>query len=213
AGTAPADPGPRARPRVRGGARVYREGALRPRKEVPRVELRHIVVNPNGSCSLIGEQFWMRERNDYNMTGGYFTRQVFYFMDLILVKYAPDGQLSWEKVIPKRQESVNDEGLYSSIALANRGEELFIVFNDDEKNLEIINDPGNNNLRNFNVLKSDPSYIRIDKDGNLERLSPLKGKNGQFKLRPIDSIQCSKNHLAILASRNGLERFCLFELD
>ncbi|MEM7163564.1 MAG: hypothetical protein AAF487_14120, partial [Bacteroidota bacterium] len=30
-------------------------------KEVPRVELRHIVVNPNGSCSLIGEQFWMRE--------------------------------------------------------------------------------------------------------------------------------------------------------
>jgi len=90
---------------------------------------------------------------------------------------------------------------------------LFIVFNDDEKNLEILSDPNNNNLRNFNVLRSDPSLIKIDKDGNISRESPFRGKKGQFKLRPLDSIQCSQNYLAILAQRNGLERFCLFELE
>jgi len=52
-------------------------------KEVPRVELRHIIVNENGSSTIVGEQFWMRERNEYNTAGGFFTRQIFYFMDLV----------------------------------------------------------------------------------------------------------------------------------
>jgi len=182
-------------------------------KEVPKMELRNIVVTENGGSAIIGEQFWIRERSDYTTNGGFFTRQVFYFMNLVVIKYDPTGTLKWDKVIPKRQESINDRGVYSSIALANKGDDLFIVFNDDEKNLEIINDSFNNNLRNFNVLKSDPSYVRIDSDGNVKRESPFKGKKGLYKLRPLDSIQSSKNHLVILASRNGTERFCLFKLD
>lgn len=182
-------------------------------KEVPRMELRHIVVTENGGSAIIGEQFWMRERNEYSANGGFFTRQVFYFMDLVVVKYEPNGDLKWENVIPKRQESVNDRGLYSSIALANKGDDLYLIFNDDEKNLELINDRANNNLRNFNTTKSDPSYVRIDSAGNVKRWSPFRGKKRQYKLRPLDSIQSSKNHLVILASRNGAERFCLFELE
>ena len=181
-------------------------------KEVPKMELRNIVVNANGGSSIIGEQFWFRERNEYNTTGGYFTTKVFYYMDLVVIKYGPNGELKWDKVIQKRQESANDQGFYSSIALAQKDEDLFIVFNDDEKNLSLINNPDNNSLRNFSATKSDPSYVRIDKDGNVKRVSPFKGKKGQYKLRPLASIQCSRNHLVILATRNGAERFCLFEL-
>ena len=182
-------------------------------EEVPYVELRHIVVHDNGECSIIGEQFWTRDRNEFVANGGFLSRPAYYFMDLVLVRYLADGSIKWDRVVPKRQESLDDDGIYSSIALASKNDDLYIVFNDDEKNVEILNNPDYGNLRNFNISRSDPSYVRVDSNGNVSRQSPFKGQKAQYKLRPVDSIQSSKNHLVILASRNGTERFCVFDLN
>lgn len=180
-------------------------------KEVPRMHLQHIIVNDEGGATLVGEQYWIRERNEYSINGGYYTRQIFYYMDLVVVKYNNDGSVKWARDVPKRQESVNDNGEFSSIAIANRDNDLFIVFNDNSKNMEIIGTE-NENLRNFNTLRSNPSLVKIKEDGTIARIDPFKDSKGNFTLRPREFMQCSKDHLIILASRNGNERFCLFDL-
>ena len=180
-------------------------------KEVPRMHLQHIIVHKDGGSTLVGEQYWIRERNEYSLNGGYYTRQIYYYMDLVIVKYNIDGSVNWAKAIPKRQESINDNGEFSSIAIANRDDELFIVFNDNAKNLELV-DEGGGNLRNFNTMRSDPTYIWVDKVGNVSKQSPFLDTKGNYVLRPREFIQCSKDYMVILAARNGNQRFCLFDL-
>ncbi|NND78071.1 MAG: hypothetical protein HKN39_07800 [Flavobacteriales bacterium] len=180
-------------------------------REVPRMHLQHIIVHKEGGATLVGEQYWIRERNEYSINGGYYTRQIYYYMDLVVVKYNADGSVNWATAIPKRQESINDNGEFSSIAIANRNDELFIVFNDNARNMELIGE-GSENLRNFNTMRSDPAYVSLDAEGNVSKQSPFKDTKGNFVLRPREFIQCSKDHMIILASRNGNERFCLFEL-
>lgn len=181
-------------------------------KEIPRVTLKYLLVNNEGDATLIGEQFWVRERSEYDLHGGYYTRSIFYYMDLILVRYNENGNIEWSQSIPKRQESIDDEGTYSSIAVANRSDWIYIVFNDNPKNKELLETGGGAVIKNFNITKSSPSLVSIDPEGNLSRQNVFSDKKEFYTLQPKDFMQCNEDQLVLLATKNGLDRFCFFNL-
>lgn len=182
-------------------------------KEIPRVTLKYLLVDNQGDATLIGEQFWVRERSEYDLHGGYYTRSIYYYMDLILIRYDEDGNVAWTKSIPKRQESIDDEGTFSSIAVGNRSDWIYIVFNDNPKNKELLETGGGGVIRNFNITKSSPSFVSIDPQGNMSRRNIFKDKKEFYILQPRDFMQTSEDQLVLLATKNGLDRFCFFDLS
>ena len=66
------------------------------------------------------------------------TRTVYYHHnnDLIVIKISKDGEIKWMDKIMKTQ-NVSSTSRYNSYALFVKGESLYFVFNDNEKNLTI----------------------------------------------------------------------------
>ena len=58
-------------------------------------------------------------------------RMDYYFDDIILVAFHPDGRMHWREVLYKRQFSQDDGGQYSSFCVVQSPDRLRILYNDE----------------------------------------------------------------------------------
>ncbi|MEO8591426.1 MAG: hypothetical protein ABI432_18745 [Flavobacteriales bacterium] len=102
-------------------------------------ELREIVRSTDGGAVMIGEQYdYYVTHTSYmnaNGTTSYTTSYHYVYNDIIAVSIDPDGNIAWAVKVPKRQHTVNDRGFYSSFGMTVKGERIYLVFNDNGKNL------------------------------------------------------------------------------
>lgn len=172
--------------------------------ELPEFDLHDIVLREDGGAVLLAEQYKMVVVTSSVPTsnGGSTTVTTFhyYYNDAIVVNIDPQGNIEWAVKVPKRQHSVNDNGMYSGFALEVKGDEIFIMFNDTGENLFLR--PGDK-VRQFELTGNDALVVlvTINANGEVSREALFSPERREAILRPRDCGQLEDKSLFIYASR------------
>lgn len=101
-------------------------------------KIRDLIVKPDGTSTLLAEQYYVREVTRTYTTSNGGTRTVttyyYYYKDIIALNFDDNGDLVWKTVIDKYQMSTNDGGYYSSFFTILDGNDINIIYNDRESN-------------------------------------------------------------------------------
>ncbi|MBZ0207817.1 MAG: hypothetical protein K8H89_15990 [Flavobacteriales bacterium] len=182
--------------------------------ELPEFVLHDIIHRDDGGAVLIAEQYFMRVVTTTSSTpnGGTTTSTTYhyYYNDVVVVNIDPQGNIEWATKVPKRQHSINDDGIFSSCAVAVKGGKIYLVFNDTGENLFVK--PGDK-IKQFELKGKDALVIlaTIGEDGNVSREALFTPDRRDVILRPQDCVQLKDDTMFIYASRYKDYRFGLIE--
>ena len=119
--------------------------------------------------SIVGsmEQFYLYQRTTYDSRSSFSTTvNYYYYDDIIAFRISPEGQLLWQKRIPKSQVSTNDYGEFSSYCSFQSDSSLNFIFNDNQRNYDEsgIFNKTENNYYSFNLSKKNNAValVKID---------------------------------------------------
>ncbi len=116
---------------------IRRSNNLGEDPQVYSYKLRQIQSLEDNSQICYLEQYYERQFTNYDSRTGISTvNYYYYYMDIVLVKIAPDGTYLWGRRIPKNQISMNDRGPYSSFIGFNNQQNAYVLFNDNKKNYD-----------------------------------------------------------------------------
>ena len=152
-------------------------------KELENIQLRQLIILGDDSYFVIGEHFYqVTERNYDPRTNITTTTENYNYNSIIAAYFDENGSHLWSDRIPKFQHTVNDYGYFSSFSAMKSNNQVYLFFNDSERNNELsVNDYFNyttmSNNRRFQI-----SYVRIAQDGVKAR-GPLINGDNNFMLR------------------------------
>jgi hypothetical protein len=109
----------------------------------------------------------------------------YYFDDIFVACFSPNGEKQWENILRKKQFSQDDDGLYSSFFIFSNRSFLRILFNDEIKNESTVS-----------------QYLLLP-DGRINRKSVLNTSNTKLNLRITDAIQIDETTLIVPSENNG----------
>ncbi|MFN0275573.1 MAG: hypothetical protein ACKVPJ_07505, partial [Chitinophagales bacterium] len=116
-------------------------------KDIYNFDLRDFILREDGGIVMIAEYFTI-VTNTYTSTNGTTrTTYTYYYNSLLVANVSPDMSIDWVQAIPKRQITSNDSGYYSSYTSMVTGSDIYVMFNDDAKNLDNLSE--NDRLANF----------------------------------------------------------------
>lgn len=113
----------------------------------------------------------------------------YYYEDLIAISYTPQGTVHWEKVLPKRQYSFDDDALFSSFFLMVTPKSVRLLYNDE--------------IRNENTVSE---YI-LEGNGRIQRKALVSTSSQNLKLQLRNSKQTGANELLIPSIKGRKLRF------
>lgn len=97
---------------------------------------RNVVVLPNGNVVVVAEQFSIVQQISGDVKGMSQTILHYYYDDILVYCIDTSGNVKWSQTIPKEQHSTNDYGYYSSFALAQYNNSIYLYFNDTRRNYQ-----------------------------------------------------------------------------
>ncbi len=153
------------------------------------VSVREIIHRRDGGIIVIGEL--NKEFQRGMSTTSYYNRASFrpiidyYYDDLFLLAFHPDGTLHWDQILHKKQYSQDDDAAYSSYFLAKTPAALRLVFNDEIK-------PGN----------SVSEYI-VKANGDYNRHAVMNTERKDLNLRFREAVQLSANEIIVPSERRN----------
>lgn len=169
--------------------------------ELVDIYLRGIKVNAYGEIFIVGEHYY-KEVSEYfdprsNMTTYY---DNFYFGALWITKYNAQGKMTFTTRIPKKQFSVNDGGLYLSSFTAPVGQNLYVFFNDHEKNATVGFD-NEKDIKEFqNSKRALLTGVKIDEKGSLKKVL-AKELEDNFIMIPQNTEQLNSETIYFIAEK------------
>lgn len=168
-------------------------------KELYNFDLSDIVLREDGGLVMVGEYYYV---SAYTRTSGTtsYTTYTYYYNSLLVVNVSPDLSIDWMVEIPKRQVTSNDGGYYSSYAMMVKGENLYFLFNDNEKNAQVN---AKDKLANFNGKNSIVSLVTLSADGSMKKTIFLDNKEEGIILRPKICSQVSEDNMIIYGERKN----------
>lgn len=99
---------------------------------------RNVILLPDGSITVLAEQYYIYEVNTTDSRGMSQVTNYYNYNDCIVYSISNRGELNWFRKIPKKQESVNDFGQYSSLISYTSKGNLVIFFNDHIQNYDQV---------------------------------------------------------------------------
>jgi hypothetical protein len=108
-------------------------------------------------------------------------RYYYYFQNMLLLSVNPDGDIQWHSILRKDQVSVNDDGVYSSYALAAMADKIVYVYNDLSR-------------KDWNL-----SLYEVNADGTVNNRIIIKAQDYDARLMPQYGEQLSYNEIIIPA--------------
>ncbi|MDZ7876463.1 MAG: hypothetical protein U5L45_02275 [Saprospiraceae bacterium] len=193
-----------------------------------------LITRSDGGVIMVAEQYFIDERLRYNNNGfggGLWGNNTFYdpysyrsiydpygrnnnnnrrpdyyfhYNDIIVVNIQPDGEIAWTARVPKRQESVNDYGQYSSYGMSIVADKLCFIYNDDPKNL----DPRAKKIQTENPDKySVVTVAEVDRNGAVNRAPLFQNKEQGVVVRPKLSKQVGRRDMAIYGESGRRYKF------
>lgn len=162
---------------------------------IPNLQVKEVILRRDGGVMAILEdnkEFARRNfvgrRDIYGMGPANYSVD-YYYEDLIAITYSPSGQIHWEKVLPKRQYSFDDEALYSSFFLLKTPKSLRLLYNDEIRNESTVSE-----------------YI-IEGNGGIKRKALVSTENQNLKLQLRNSLQVGANEVIIPSIKGRKLRF------
>lgn len=169
----------------------------------------HFILNEDGSARIVAEQFYVSQRIFMDPgTGRQSTTYSYNYNDIIVVAIDTLGKIDWSTRIPKRQMTMNDNGPYSSYALAYQDGAVDVVFNDNPRNFELLElgeleDPASYG----NLKKSVVTWVRVDQKGNKIRKPLFAANERETLFKPKASYQLQKEKLLVFSQLRKDFRF------
>ena len=184
--------------------------------EMYQYDLDNIVFKEDGGVVIVGEQYYVRSSTytTYSQNGGShtYTTYHYYYNDVIVSSISPDGDIVWTEKIAKRQRTSNDQGFYSSYALAVKGDNLFFVFNDNVKNY-FDNQQGEYFNGLAGGLKSSVvTMVTLDADGNKTKEVLFNTKDQEIIIRPKVCEQLNDDELVIFGQKKKTQKYAKVKL-
>lgn len=151
--------------------------------ELYRFNLDELVLRTDGGALLVAEQFFVEERFNRFWDGTIQVTYLYYYNDLVVVNIQPSGAIEWAVRIPKEQVSIDDGGYFSSYAMATVRDRLYFIFNDNSRNYDPDNRPGQ--LFSFSGSQAVIAMAEVRKDGtySVTTLPPKQGINATARPR------------------------------
>lgn len=166
----------------------------------------HMLVMQDGGVSLIAEKY-------YTLTNTYLDPRTnlisytnnYYYNEILVIRTDKEGNIQWSKVIPKRQYSSNDGGVYSSYALfQNENDHIHFLFNDHPDNLK-KNRP---HIRFMNrPARSVLAHYVINPDGRISSQELLSHTGSKTVMLPRLHYVIPKTGIVCFGQRNRNVRF------
>lgn len=147
----------------------------------------HLITKPDGSSLMLAEQYYVRVvTHTYSTPNGgtqTTTTYYYYYNDIIALNFDKSGDLLWKKVIHKKQVSTNDGGYYSSYFVVQDGNDVNIIYNDNEVNYVDTEGMSNAELK---ALKRSTigACVRLDADGEITKQKLFEFEEGGLRLVP-----------------------------
>jgi len=101
--------------------------------------LRKLIVQPDNSILLVGEQYFIVEHTSTDSNGNTKTRYSYHYYDLLITKIDAEGELAWMRKLPKRQVGSRGRGGMGFKHMSINGNHYF-VYLDNVKNMELTLD-------------------------------------------------------------------------
>lgn len=161
------------------------------KKELEDYVLRDIAMLASGAYFLVGERYYKYTERNYDPRTNITTTTEYYNYNSIIVSYFDSlGNHKWTDRVPKYQSSTNDFGYFSSYSLLNTGKEIYLFFNDNDKNNDLELDDYFKYTGLFNNRRFQITSVQIGSEGLIAR-KPLVGSDNSFILRAKESKQIS----------------------
>ncbi|MBX2815521.1 MAG: hypothetical protein KTR24_05980 [Saprospiraceae bacterium] len=157
------------------------------RESLNNLEIQDVILRQDGGILIIAEESKEFERLSYGARRDFYGSSRFsvdyYYEDIILMAINPDGTSHWQKLLPKRQYSNDDDAVYSSYFLFSNPTYLRILYNDE--------------IRNENTVSE---YV-LNGGGDITRRSLMSTDNQKLRLQIKNAVQLSSDELIIPSVR------------
>ena len=212
--------------------KAKREGNTQKQIELFSYSLDKLVLRSDGGALLVAEQYYVDQdsRNDlYGGRGGYIspitgryyydpyrnsttqrTQEYHYnYNDIIVVNIQPNGEIEWAARIPKRQETIDDGGYYSSYAMSIVRDRIYFVFNDNIKNYQTKKRP--DRVYYYNGSSSVIALAEITRDGSVNAYPLISNREVGALTIPKICKQSGRNKMVIYGENGRRFRFANLE--
>jgi hypothetical protein len=115
----------------------------------------------------------------------------YYYDDVFLVAFQPNGQTQWQTALHKKQYSQDDDGTFSSYFLLRNVDKMRFLFNDEIK------------------YENTCSEYVVNPIGDFDRNSLLNTINQGLRLRFRDSLQLNASECIVPSEYRGRLRLVL----
>ena len=202
--------------------KAERTGNTNRQAELYSYSLDKLVLRSDGGALLIAEQYFVERQDDrFNNFNNYYryydygrTNDIDYYYnynDIIVVNIRPDGEIEWTARIPKRQETRNDGGYYSSYSMSIVRDKIYFIFNDNGKNFQTKKRP--NKVYFFNGSQSIIALAEVSRDGSVNTYPIFRNKEANTLTIPKICKQTGRNKMVIYGERGRKYRFAGLEFQ
>ncbi|HXA01475.1 MAG TPA: hypothetical protein VNW99_05765 [Cytophagaceae bacterium] len=184
--------------------------------ELYEYDLDNLILRDDGGAVLVGEQYYVRVTTSTYTTanGGMSTVTTYhyYYNDVIVINIDPSGNIQWAVKVAKDQHTINDGGFFSSYALHVNKDNIYIIFNDNPKNMSANLAPG----KRYNFVpykESEVVIAQIDHHGNITKKSLFSSLKKDIITRPKVCKQISEKEMVIFGQKKTTQRFSMLVFE
>jgi hypothetical protein len=176
--------------------------------EMYEYDLRELVMREDGGVVMMGERYFVHRSSYTTYNNGVpttHTNITYNYEDIIAVSVNAGGTIDWARILPKRQTSGGAGTFYFSYLLGVVGDKLYVLYNDDPKNID-FKMPGKPKV----LAGTEESIImvnQIDATGKVTRYPIFSSFGADVSFWPTVSEQVSENELILFAKRKRDQQF------
>lgn len=173
-----------------------------------------LILNDNGSYSLIAEQYDVVSYQTYSAgtngsPGTWTTHYRYYYNDVIVVNISKEGEINWMSKINKFQSTTDDGGYYSSYSYTTKNNNLYLIYNDHPDNLE---QTVPSKFKSYRRGKETVQMIvEVNAEGKVTKEVLFSTEKGEVVLRPKSCIRSENGDLMLFANRKNEYQFDLIQ--
>ena len=171
--------------------------------ELYEYDLDELILRSDGGALLIAEQYYVERRENFNnfYSASRFSRSnvgnrfyyEYYYNDIIIVNIKPNGEIEWTSRIPKRQQTINDGGYYSSYSRSIVRDKIYFIYNENRRN---FGEDGRR-LYNFDGRNSIIALSEVNQNGEVKTYPLASNRDAQVITRPKVCKQIGKKEMII----------------
>lgn len=156
---------------------------------IPDAQLRELLLRQDGGIVLVAERYHEVQRG--SAAGRGFFRDGmrmivdYYYDDVFVLAFQPNGQMQWKSALHKKQYSQDDEGTFSSYFLMRNADRMRFFFNDEIK------------------YENTCSEYVLSAGGDFDRNSLLNTLNQSLRLRFRDALQLNATECLVPSEYRG----------